>query len=632
MSAPFGATVEEFEWPVPDFSVARLYRKTPPAFPIEDLGQNWARWVREAALAAAAPPDYVAMPLLTSASVLIGNARWPQGGPGWIEPPHLWTGVVGDSGDGKSPGGDCLRRHVLPPIEKRMIGDFDDQLIKWAVDHEMAKADFEIWKSEMKKAKKEGGQSPTQPVAFNEDEPKSPCLMAQDITIENLSLLLATSAPKGVMVFRDELIGWMFGMRSYNASGREFWLEAYGGRPYRVGRQKYKKPINIPRLAVGVCGGTQPSKLELPMKDPDDGLLARFLWSWPQFAEFKIGKAPPNVEWAINALDRLRMLQMTDGPDPEPIYVSVDAAGSEVLQEFGRRMQRDQKDASGLMRSAYGKARGHALRLSINLEFLWWCGHDGFDEPPTKLSVEAITTAVRLVDRYFVPMAASVYGDAAVLPEERKAAAIARWILKTHATEVYVRYMQREVRLPDLRKAGDIRDACDMLVDPDWLVPPPSGSNQGRARVVYRVNPRVHEIDMSPPGARDATAAAAKTRVSEPEPVAQPPSEKPAAVKTDRALKIIERQAPVPKIVLRRPGSESSLEGRKGNGDEAPREEARSVTPPNGETPENKPQLSALEQAIVDYDREMPGISIATIAKTFGQSKAAVAALLGRKE
>src|SRR5258707_6388801 len=69
--------------------VLRLNRRTPPKLPIEIFGPVWAPWITTAAEAAACPPDYVAAPLLASASVLIGHARWGQATPGWAEPPHL---------------------------------------------------------------------------------------------------------------------------------------------------------------------------------------------------------------------------------------------------------------------------------------------------------------------------------------------------------------------------------------------------------------------------------------------------------------------------------------------------------------------------------------------------------------
>jgi hypothetical protein len=50
------------------------------------------------------------------------------------------------------------------------------------------------------------------------------------------------------------------------------------------------------------------------------------------------------------------------------------------------------------------------------------------------------------------------------------------------------------VRLPGLRDAASIRDACDVLVDADWLRPPPKGEGfQSRGRIAYAVNPKVFE-------------------------------------------------------------------------------------------------------------------------------------------
>ena len=125
---------EEFGWAEPDMAVLRLHRRPPPVLPLDVFGADWGHWISDAAAAAACPPDYVASPLLASASTLIGNARWAQATPGWSEPPHLWTADVGDSGNGKSPGADCLLRDVLPEIERRMLADFPDRLKAWRVE------------------------------------------------------------------------------------------------------------------------------------------------------------------------------------------------------------------------------------------------------------------------------------------------------------------------------------------------------------------------------------------------------------------------------------------------------------------------------------------------------------------
>ena len=115
-ATPKGNGADSSGWGEPYMGVLWLRRRPPPALPLEVFGETWKEWLIDAAAAGACPVDYVVAPLLASVSTLIGNARWAQASPGWSEPPHLWAVVVGDSGDGKSPGADCLLRDVLPTI------------------------------------------------------------------------------------------------------------------------------------------------------------------------------------------------------------------------------------------------------------------------------------------------------------------------------------------------------------------------------------------------------------------------------------------------------------------------------------------------------------------------------------
>ena len=147
------------------------------------------------------------------------------------------------------------------------------------------------------------------------------------------------------------------------------------------------------------------------------------------------------------------------------------------------------------MRSALGKARGLALRLSLVLEFLWWCGRDGMEPPPTQISARAFVAAAHLLDDYFIPSAERVYGDAAASASERNAATLAKWIVAKRPSEVYVRDMQRKVRLPGLTSADAIKGAADALVEADWLIEPQRGGQARRARVAYGINPRVWEAE-----------------------------------------------------------------------------------------------------------------------------------------
>jgi hypothetical protein len=315
-----------------------------------------------------------------------------------------------------------------------------------------------------------------------------------DVTIEKVAALLAGPSPKGLLMVRDELAGWTLGMSAYNEGARAFWLEAYGGRRYRVDRVKHPVPIDVPHLAVAWFGGTQPARLAGLMREADDGLLARFCWFWPDPLPFDLARQAADPSWAIAALDRLRLLEMAPGSEPSephrPVMVPLAHSALPHLVEFGREMQGRQETAGGLMRSAYGKARGLALRLALVLEHLWWCGgEDGMAPPPAEISGQAFLATAHLVADYLMPMAERVYGDAAASKADRDAATLARWIAKQRPAEVHVRRLQREVRLPGLSDAASIHAAAAVLVQAGWLFLPEAGAGfQQRGRAAYPVN------------------------------------------------------------------------------------------------------------------------------------------------
>jgi len=188
-----------------------------------------------------------------------------------------------------------------------------------------------------------------------------------------------------------------------------------------------------------VNGSTQPERLEKLLTAADDGLTARMLWFWPEPTVFELAEKTPGTAWAITALDRLRELDLKPADPPCSIFVPLTAAGRAAMRQFGREMQAQRINAGGLLRSAFGKARGAALRISLTLEWLWWCAKDDFAMPPTEISVAAFEAAAALLDEYLLPMAERVFGDAAATGNERNAATLARWIMAKRPGEIHVR-------------------------------------------------------------------------------------------------------------------------------------------------------------------------------------------------
>jgi hypothetical protein len=483
------------EWPDPDLSVLQPNRRPPPKLPLDIFGDRWARWIEDAAEAAVAPADYVVAPLLAAASALIGNARWAQAWQGWKEPPHLWCAAVGDSGDGKSPGADQINLHILPIIERNMAIDFPDTRREKRAEIEAAKARLESWKEDVRDAVRNGTKPPAEPDPVP-PEPMAPRLVLSDATIERVASMLALAAPKGVLMTRDELAGWLLGMNAYNEGARAFWLEAYGGRRYTVDRQKSSEPIVIAHFAVSWYGGIQPGRVAEIMQGADDGLLARFLWFWPNPFPFDAPRRPPNIDWAIVAFDRLRILDLAKGEyGPTPLTVPLDDAALRRLVRFGKLMQEQKEVTAGLMRSAIGKARGLVLRLSLVLEYLRWCGEDGYAAPPETIKEDAVSAAARFVSEYAMPMAERTYSDAACPETDANTMRLAHWIKKERPSSIHVRDMQRNVRLAGLRDAKAIHAACAALIEAGWLGRPSAATAyQQRGTKAYPVSPRLMDV------------------------------------------------------------------------------------------------------------------------------------------
>ena len=82
--------------------------------------------------------------------------------------------------------------------------------------------------------------------------------------------------------------------------------------------------------------------------------------------------------------------------------------------------------------------------------------------------------------------------DAGASDVEHNAATLARWIFKEQPNEVHVRTLLREVRLPGLRSAEQIKKTADLLVEADWLrAPAKTVFGQPRSRIAYPVNPKL---------------------------------------------------------------------------------------------------------------------------------------------
>lgn len=256
-------------------------------------------WVADVAERMQVPLDFPAAAAITMAGSLVGRGVgvYPKRRDDWLVVPNLWGGLVGKPSTMKTP----TLEAVLKPLD-RLIAEareeYESEYASYEREVSMHKAESKARERDLDAAAKEAVKSGDRVkleeaarAAQDAGEPEEPAprrYKTNDTTIEKLAELLAHN-PRGVLVYRDELTGFL---RSLDKQGREtdrsFYLEAWSGtgsfEADRIGRGS----LYVPALCVSVLGGIQPGPLSSYVweatrgSEGSDGLLQRFqLLVWP---------------------------------------------------------------------------------------------------------------------------------------------------------------------------------------------------------------------------------------------------------------------------------------------------------------------------------------------------------------
>ncbi len=491
--------IAKADWPVPDRSILQGGRRASAPMPTGLFGP--ALSVLEAIAAGTATPlDYAAAAYLATSASLIGGKRRarPYSTSNWQEPCILWIGIVGDPSSRKSPALDT----VIDPLRvierdgaerhRRDLRDFQEADSK-------AKAVRADWEGNLAKAIKEGrADTPAMPdSAMEPDEPIRRRTLVMDATPEAVGAILAGN-PQGTMHFRDELAGWLQSFERYSPGGREFWLEAYGGRSFVIDRKGAKGPLIISFNGVSVLGGIQPAKMaDCLLSSPDDGLLARIIWVWPDKLKFSRPLRCADLGLLEIAYRRLESLDWGCDDDGQPVAITLPLStnAADLFEAWQIENAELDGDASGLLKSFVGKMDGALLRLALTAELAGWAMRGGSE--PREISLATIEAAAEWIDSYAKPMAERVYGDAALPEAERNAAVLARYIVKKGLCAFNKRDLKRSPHksaLPSLRDAKAMDAALEILVDGGLVqyAGRRDGGGPGRASGDYAVNPALH--------------------------------------------------------------------------------------------------------------------------------------------
>jgi len=195
-------------------------------------------------------PDYLCTGILSISATAIGNYVNLFNG-SYSSQPILWLAIIGRQGIGKT----HPLKFAKKPIEKKDSKNYKEfqELIQ-------------TYESQEKKGRK----------------PKYKNTILTDFTPEKLAETLQFN-DKGILIFKDELIGWINSFDQYKKGGdQQKYLEFFNGGTLTVDRVS-KDPIRVEKTNVNILGGLQPKKLkELAANGRnDDGFLSRLLFVYP---------------------------------------------------------------------------------------------------------------------------------------------------------------------------------------------------------------------------------------------------------------------------------------------------------------------------------------------------------------
>ena len=331
-------------------------------FPYEIFPESVQAIIKDAKDTIGFNPDYLSTGILSNCATAIGNTVTLFNG-SYISQPILWLAIIGRSGIGKT--------HPLK-FAKKPIEEKDKQNY---IEFQGLMQNYES--QEDKKG----------------NRPNYIKSILEDFTPEKLAESLQHNE-KGILIFKDELIGWINSFDQYKKGGdQQKYLEFFNGGTLSVDRVS-KPPIRVEKTNVNILGGMQPSLLKAMASNnrSDDGFLARFLFVYPTNIRPNLftGKTVQPIH--VENYKRL-ILGLCDAP-----ATALKATDSQIkiYQQWQHKKAKDchNDDLETLIQS---KLETYVWRLALIIEMMQQASQNKFKD---SLSDASIYKALKLIE-YF---------------------------------------------------------------------------------------------------------------------------------------------------------------------------------------------------------------------------------------
>jgi len=456
-------------------------------FPVEALPEPIRSFVAKGARAIGCDPSYVALPLLAALAAAIGNTRRIQLKRGWTEPAIVWAAIVGESGTLKTPA----FKLVMQPIrdmQAHKLKEYQAACEQYERDVLQYEAELTAWKRWAANGDGSAGDPPKKP-----QPPQAERYVVSDTTVEALAPILLAN-PRGVLLARDELAGWIGSFDRYvggkGGADAAHWLSMHNGESITVDRKTGTlRMIYVPSAAVSIAGGVQPGILDRVMgyEHRESGLLARLLLAMPprHVKHWTEATIPESIEASITAIFRALYELKRDHDDngnPHPRILRLAPDGKRAWIAFYNAHAKEHAELTGDLSAAWSKLEGYAARLALVVHCVRLTASDPTVADPDAVDETSIAAGVSL-SRWFGNEARRVYGVLAESDDDRNRRRLVE-LIQRKGGMVTARDLMRGSRL--FATAADAEGALEELVKASvgrWVHDDHGG---GRGRPVRR--------------------------------------------------------------------------------------------------------------------------------------------------
>ena len=487
---------DEWEEPIP------LIDETLPEFPVDALPAPIRDFVLALSESMQTAPDMPAACALGALSVCLQGKYSVRINADWLEQANLYTLVIADPSEKKSP---CLKQMTSPILrfEETWNKEHADEisqshqmkrvLEKKADNAENACVNGKLSREEMEVASRKAREFQTINMLR---------LFLDDVTPEALTSHLAEHNGVAAIMSAEGGVFDNFAGRYNGKNNLDTALKAYSGDPIRVDR-KGRPSETIPHPSMTILMMIQPAVLSTIMENKmfkGQGLTARFLYCLPEsrvgYRDVNPLTVPPEIRKGYEDLI-LRLLQESISKKAEEIAVSAEA--EMIRRQFADDVEHRLLGDLEEFREWAGKIVGTAMRIAAILclaetqpdEHI--TDKENADLTHYEISAVQMIKAVQIAN-YYIDHAKAAFRKMGVqLLNDRCDRAI-QIIKKQHLTPLTLRDLMRACRF--LRNKEKAQEVLDQLEIYGYLSMrnPENRNKVGRpGDTLYDVNPWVFE-------------------------------------------------------------------------------------------------------------------------------------------